>query len=303
MSIKKYRLAAPVDYDQINLSSKSTFPNVTFNIPLLSTTNEKKLNLESIKLNDEEKASSHFPPRWLLVLPCLLLIFLTSSSDDLLMNDLIVRRYERYYGLSGSFDAQRTACRSSTTLRVPLMPMFYWPFPPLGQHQARQHVNYDRVQQDTANFNVKNSLATLIPAIVIFVILGSNSDFIGRRPLLVLPFLRKIIRYTLMIIIVTRDLSNAWIIATHTIEASFGSSGLALLGAFSYITDCTDQSRTKAFFITEVLLVIARVIPVLGIGLWLRHHSYIGPLSTDLGLSVLGLLYALFIQPESVQSV
>jgi hypothetical protein len=51
------------------------------------------------------------------------------------------------------------------------------------------------------------------------------------------------------------------------------------------------------------MLVIARIIPVLAIGLWLRHHFYIGPLSVDLALSVIGLFYALFIQPESVESV
>jgi hypothetical protein len=106
-----------------------------------------------------------------------------------------------------------------------------------------------------------------------------------------------------MIIIVARDLSNTWLIVTQAIEAIFGSSGLSLLSAFSYITDCTDKSRTRAFFITEVMLVIARIIPILSIGIWLRYYLYIAPLSVDLALSVIGLLYALFIQPESVESV
>jgi hypothetical protein len=298
MSFKKYRLAAPINNDEINLSR---IPKVSFNVPLLSTSNDDKLNSKSMKLNDKEKGL-----RWWIVLPCLLLIFLTTSSDVLLMNDLIVRRYEQYYGLSTSVDAQRTACRqSATTTPAPFMRRFYWQFPPSPprQNPSQQSADYDLVQRDTANFNVKNSFATLIPALVTFIILGSNSDTIGRRPLLVLPFIGKVVRYTLMIIIVARDLSNTWLIVTGAIEAIFGSSGLALLSAFSYITDCTDESRTRAFFITEVMLVIARIIPILSIGLWLRYYLYIAPLSADLALSVLGLLYALFIQPESVENV
>jgi hypothetical protein len=290
MSFKKYRLAAPSDNDNINVSNRSTLPNVSFRVPLLSTSNNDKLN-------NPPKVSN---PRWWLVLPSLVLVFLSSSSDGLLMNDLIVRRFERYYGLSASEDAESAACRQlTTTTPAPIMRMFYWQLPPSGRNPP----DYDLVQRETASFNVKNALATLIPSVVTFIIFGSNSDIIGRRPLLVLPFIGKIVRYILMIIIVARDLSNTWLIVTGAIEAIFGSSGLSLLSAFSYITDCTDKTRTHAFFLTEVLLVIARIIPVLAIGLWLRHHLYIGPLSVDLGLSIIGLFYALFIQPESVESV
>jgi hypothetical protein len=42
------------------------------------------------------------------------------------------------------------------------------------------------------------------------------------------------------------------------------ASGLALLSAFSYITDCTDETRTRAFFVTEIMLVVARIVPILG---------------------------------------
>jgi len=293
MSFKKYRLALPSDNDNINVSNRSTIPNVSFRVPLLSTSNNDKVNTS--------KVSSNSSPRWWAVLPCLLLVFLSSSSDGLLMNDLIVRRFERYYGLSASGDAERAACRESTTTTTPapIMRMFYWQLPPSGRNRP----DYDLVQRETASFNVKNAFATLIPSVVTFIIFGSNSDIIGRRPLLVLPFIGKIVRYILMIIIVARDLSNTWLIVTHAIEAIFGSSGLSLLSAFSYITDCTDKTRTHAFFLTEIMLVIARIIPILAIGLWLRHHFYIGPLSVDLGLSIIGLFYALFIQPESVESV
>jgi MFS family permease len=188
------------------------------------------------------------------------------------------------------------------TTPAPIVPILYWQFLPPDQNPLQRRPDYSLVQRDASSFNVKNSIATLIPAFVTFILLGSNSDIIGRRPLLVLPFLGKVVRYSFMLIIVSLDLSDAWIIATHALEASFGSGGLVILSALAYITDCTNESRTRAFLLTEVLTVIARIIPVLAVSLWLRHYLYIVPLSVNLILSVIGLSYTLFVQPESVES-
>ncbi|CAF1063934.1 unnamed protein product [Rotaria magnacalcarata] len=124
--------------------------------------------------------------------------------------------------------------------------------------------------------------------------------------MLLLPFLGKIVESTLMLVVVTRNLSDAWILAAHGLEAIFGSAGLIMLSGFAYITDCSlEEKRTRAFLIAELVLIVARIGPTLALGLWLNKYSYlyVVPISISLGLSVIGLLYALFIQPESVQSV
>jgi len=226
---------------------------------------------------------------------------LATAGDPLLLNDLIIRRYERHYGLEASPNSQSKVCRESATTS---RPVFYWQFPPPDQRPSPSRSDYTKVQHDAASFHMKNSIVALIPALVTFIFLGSNCDIIGRRPLLVLPFLGKVVWYSLMLIIVSRDLSDAWLLAAHAIEAVFGSSGLVMLSAFAYITDCTDgPMRTRAFLLTEGILFLVRVVPVLAVGIWLRFYLYIVPLSVFLGLSVIGLLYALFVQPESVESV
>lgn len=299
MSTKKYRLAAPINRENISVSYQP--------VPIrLTISNNDKLNRRSVPLNNRktiEKVPSKSSTCWWLVLPCVLLITLTSASDPLLLNDLIIRRYERCHGLSTSTDVQRTACRQSVTTPAPSFSLRYWQYPPPDHNSFQSKPDYNLVQRDAANFNVKNSIATLIPAVVTFLLLGSNSDIIGHRPLLVLPFLGKVVRYSFLLIIVSRDLSDVWLIGTHALETCFGASGLVMLSALAYITDCTNETRTRAFFITEVLTVIARIIPVLAISIWLRQHLYIVPLSVDLVLSVIGLFYALLIQPESVESV
>ena len=276
MPHKRYRLAPPMENK-----------NVSTRLPPI---------VVIYRPNDKVKQISS--PHWWFVLPCLLLIILCTASDPILMNDLIIRRYEHYYGLSGSIDTHRTACQEQT-----MIPMFYWDWEYSYFDFQRQYPDYSHVQRDAARFNVRNSIATLVSSVFTFILLGSNSDLIGRRPLLVFPFIGKIIRYALMLMIVSQNLSNNWIIITHVLEGIFGSGGLIILSSFAYITDCTNQSRTRSFFIAEIVIVIARIIPVVGISLWLRYYFYIAPLSVNLALSVIGLFYTLFIQPESVEIV
>lgn len=277
MPYKKYRLAPPIENN-----------NVSTRLPIV------------VIYRPNNKVKPIPSPHWWFVLPCLLLIILCTASDPILMNDLIIRRYEHYYGLSGSHDTHRTACQQQT-----MIPMFYWEYSyfDFQPNFPIQYPDYSHVQRDAARFNVRNSIATLVSSVFTFILLGSNSDLIGRRPLLVFPFIGKIIRYTLMLIIVSQNLSNNWIIITHVLEGVFGSGGLIVLSSFAYITDCTNQSRTRSFFIAEIVIVIARIIPVVGISLWLRYYLYIAPLSVNLALSIIGLFYTLFIQPESVEIV
>ncbi|CAF1620603.1 unnamed protein product [Adineta steineri] len=290
MVIRQYRLATPVVDDDDNTHARQLYRIV----------NDSETNKNTVFLLDKEETkhvSELIPstPRWWLVIPCLLLITLASAPDLLILNDFIVRRYERQYGLDTSDRTQRSTCHESSTATSG-----YWYL----DEDSSAGANYNKVQQHAAKFNVKNSLATLIPSLFAIVVLGSNCDTIGRRPLLFLPFIGKVVRYSLMLIIVTHDLPDGYLMAAHACEAVFGSFGIVMLSALAYITDCTHESeRTRPFLLTEVITLVARVVPVLAVGLWLQHFLYIIPTSVCLGLSVIGMLYVLFIQPESVQNI
>ncbi|CAF4705086.1 unnamed protein product [Rotaria sp. Silwood1] len=215
-------------------------------------------------------------PRWWLVIPCLLLMTLTSAPDALLINDFIVRRYERHYGFESSVRGPRTACRLQSSTSTP----GYWYL----EQYSLDGAAYDIVQKDAAKFNVKNSFATLIPSLFAIILLGSNCDTIGRRPLLLLPFIGKVARYIFMLIIIARDLSDGWLLVGHACEALFGSVGIVMLSALAFITDCTRESeRTRPFVIAEVIALLARVVPVLAVGLWLQRFLYTVPTSVCLG--------------------
>jgi F0F1-type ATP synthase assembly protein I len=313
MPARRYRLASPTDNDKttilyppIILIRSTTRPRSVMSHnnalsekrPVFSVDEDKNEN----ENENEKSIETVLPSRWWLVLPCLLIMIFVSAAEPLLLNDFIVRRYKRQYGLDTSSSAQHTACRQPTTTTP--MPMFYADFFQPDQPQPQVYPDYNLVEQAASKFNVKNSIATLVPALVTFILFGSNCDMIGRRPLLLIPFLGKIVRYSLMLVIISRDLSDTWLIATHALDAAFGSQGLLMLSAFAYITDCTLAStRTRAFLLTEVIGVVVRIVSMLILGLWLHRYLYIVPISVYLALSVIGLLYVLFVQNESIESV
>jgi hypothetical protein len=305
MSARKYRLATPIDSDQTDVLYPPVPSKSLARSPRLTMLHNVETSTSKALLDNRQKIeeSTPFTPpaRWWLVLPCLLLILLVSAADQLLMNDLIVRRYQRYYGFNASPNTQRENCRQSmTTFR----PTYYWQFYSPNQQPPQGRPDYTLVQRDAASFQIKNSIVGLIPSLIIFILLGSNCDTIGRRPLLVLPFVGKVIWYSLMLIIVSRDLSDAWLLAANGIEGLFGSIGLVMLSGFAYITDCTYGSmRTRAFLLSEGLLFLTRIVPILALGIWLRFYLYTVPLSVCLALSMIGLFYASFVQPESVENV
>ena len=162
--MKKYRLASP---------------NCNKNI------RHQSISYKSIPVKSTNKSS----PRWWLVLPCVVLITFVHSSDPLVVNDFVVYQYERLYGVHPGTSTQQAACVDSKIRTNPNLAMLYW------HHWFDYRSNDNRVQTAAAKFHINNGLVNLLPAILAFLVLGSNGDFIGHRPLLVLPFLGKIIRY------------------------------------------------------------------------------------------------------------
>ncbi len=305
MSFRKYRLSEPVDRSNTSVSYHPETSTLLPLAPRFIRLNNIDTSPREALLNNGKKIGavqqSTPPPCWWLVLPCLILIILVTAADPLLMNDLIIRRYERQYGLEASPSTQSKVCRESMTTPAPV---FYYQFPPPNQMPQQSHPGYTAVQHASASFHTKNSIVAIVPGLVTLLFLGPNCDIIGRRPLLVLPFVGKVVWYSLLLIIVSRNLSDAWLLGAHAIEAVFGSSGLVTLSAYAFITDCTHEStRNRAFLVTEGVSFLTRLVPVLAVGIWLRFYLYTIPLSVCLGLSVIALLYAIFIQPESVESV
>ncbi|CAF3596226.1 unnamed protein product [Rotaria sp. Silwood1] len=221
-------------------------------------------NISSIKSNkiniSQEQRQILF--RWWIVLPIIIISMTTATTDPILLNDLMIRRYQLEYGLvNTSSPASETACNAEDL-----------------QNDSQIVQLSTEVQKSVSHLNIIMAGVGALPAVLTYIILGANSDRIGRKPLLILPCIGRIIRFTIILLLV------------HVL----------LLGAIAYITDCTTENqRSRAMLLEEAAVALTRIFPLLGIGFWLQHHGYTLPISINLGLNIAALIYIILIQPES----
>ncbi|CAF1435994.1 unnamed protein product [Didymodactylos carnosus] len=245
---------------------------------------------------------SNTKPIWWRALPAFFTIMMVSTIDILLLNDLIETRYATFYNLNTtSKSSQRSMCLNashasgiSTSLYLTTTNTPMTISPPIS----------DQIQSATAKLNIIVSLSVTVPAIFSSIILGSNCDIIGRKALITIPFIGKILRYIIMLSVIIWNLSDIFIIISVILDGMFGTSALTILSTFAFVTDCTTlKQRTSAIIITEVSITFARIVTLVGLGYYLKYFGYLIPFCVALGLSILGFLYSLLFQPESNQTV
>ncbi|CAF0912704.1 unnamed protein product [Didymodactylos carnosus] len=234
---------------------------------------------------------------WWLVLPPLIIVMMISAIDSLLLNDLIETRYAMFYKSNTTTKSiQRSMCLNSS--HISDIPSQYYLTTTVSPAAS------DQAQSATAKLNIVISLSATVPTIFSSIILGSNCDTIGRRVLITLPFIGKLLRYVIMTAVNIWNLSNIFIIISVILDGIFGTSALTILSAFAFVTDCTTlKQRTSAIIITDVSITMARVVALVGLGYYLKYYGYLIPSCVTLGLSTLGLVYSLLFQRESNQTV
>lgn len=222
--------------------------------------------------------------RWWIVLPVVLVSMTTATTDPIFLNDLMIRRYEVEYGLANeSSPASETACNTEAL-----------------QNDSQIVELSTQVQKSVSRLNIIMAGAGAVPGVLTYIILGANCDRIGRKPLLILPCIGRIIRFIIIVLLVQFNLADIWLIISNIIDGFFGSNSVLLLGAIAYITDCTsNKERSRAMLLEEAAVALTRIFPLLGLGFWLQNHGYTLPAAINLGINIAALIYIFILQPES----
>jgi MFS family permease len=237
--------------------------------------NTSSVKLEQINYPQQQKQIVF---RWWIVLPIVIISMTAATTDPILLNDLMISRYQKEYGLiNETSPASETACNTEDI-----------------QNNSEIVELSVKVHQSVSQLNIIMAGVAALPAVLTYIILGANCDRIGRKPLLILPCIGRIIRFTIILLLVELNLSDIWLIISNGIDGLFGSNSVLLLGAIAYITDCTtDNQRSRAMLLEEAAVALTRIFPLLGIGFWLQNHGYTLPVSINLGLNVAALIYIL----------
>ncbi|KAL9955023.1 hypothetical protein ACROYT_G042623 [Oculina patagonica] len=159
----------------------------------------------------------------------------------------------------------------------------------------------DLVHQKTSKWILHQSVASTVPSIVVSMMLGSWSDKVGRKTVLILPSVGSVLLYiNYMLNVAYFSLDVNFILIGVCISGFFGGFTTTLLGVFSYISDITDKSqRTLRVAVLESMIFLGGAVGNLIGGVLVQHGGFIAAFGLCLGLSVIVILYISFILPES----
>mgnify|MGYP001042648249 FL=1 len=246
--------------------------------------NEPNMKSKISRNNSCESTPECKPYHWWIVLPVVVVSMTTTSADPTLLNDLMIRRAREKFGIyNATSPSSETACNSEHL-----------------QNDTDFVTKSTEVQKFVSHLNILMAGVGVVPAVLTYIILGANCDRIGRRPLLIIPCVGRVIRFIILLLLVRYNLSDVWLIVSTCIDGLFGSNSLLLLGAIAYISDCTTKrERSRAMLLEEAAVALTRIFPLLGLGFWLRGHDYTLPISIDLGINCAAIVYIFCFQPES----
>ena len=161
------------------------------------------------------------------------------------------------------------------------------------------------VQQESAKWNIYLSLATYIPAIFMSLILGSYSDVIGRKTLVVFTLCGMLIKITAVMIVIKLELRFVFLVIANLIEGCTGSFTTLLAVSFSYISDLTIPGNQRTLFIVllEMVLALSFTTSSITVGYFIRSTGFFYPSAAGTFIAFIGVVIAAIGLPETLKRV
>lgn len=161
----------------------------------------------------------------------------------------------------------------------------------------------NEVQREASSVLLYATIASGIPAAFTCMFLGSFSDFMGRRFLVLASLTGGLVRVTMLCMIIQFDLDIQFYYVGAFLDGVVGSMYSIILAASAIVVDITPEPKDRAvrLAILEGMLLVAGALAQLGVGYLIKSSDYLVPVYIGVSLIILALLMALFMLPETVR--
>ncbi|XP_061104916.1 proton-coupled folate transporter [Conger conger] len=196
-------------------------------------------------------------------------------------------------------------CMFSLALQMPLYTQYLWDriSEDLGyngtkaggcQNSSGQPDPLEKeVATQTARWSLYISLAGFGVGLVVVTLLGSWSDRVGRRRLLVVPSLGLALQAGVYLAVMYLRLGVAWLLLGRLLSGLSGDFNAVLAGCFAHAGDTSARrSRTFRVAVLEATLGVAGMLASVVGGNWRRAQGYINPFWLALACNLAAALYA-----------
>ncbi|XP_046575203.1 solute carrier family 46 member 3-like [Haliotis rubra] len=159
-----------------------------------------------------------------------------------------------------------------------------------------------KIQQQSADILLYLSISGSIISIFVNLVIGSYSDFLGRRVLFFMPNLGAALKATVLCLVIAFRLSLDWLFLGYVLEGLSGSYNGYLLGVFAYTADVTEpgKKRTIMIAIVEGFFAVAGSVGQLAVGFLIDKVSYLYAAIMITAIFTLPLILIITILPETM---
>ncbi|XP_048258931.1 solute carrier family 46 member 3-like isoform X2 [Haliotis rufescens] len=158
------------------------------------------------------------------------------------------------------------------------------------------------IQQDSSELLLITTLPGSIIAILVNLVLGSYSDFLGRRFLFFVPTLGAALKVTLLCFIIGFHMSLNWLYLAYILEGFTGGFTAFLLAVFSYTADVTTpgKKRTVMIALMEGILAVAGAVGQVAVGFIIEDVNYLYAAIMIAAIFGLALIVIITLLPETM---
>ncbi|GFS23359.1 proton-coupled folate transporter [Elysia marginata] len=253
---------------------------------LMNTSDKPSQDAKSGETQNSEKTAVPTLPNtrlvWaasLIILSCYIVVAMTTPT--LSTQYLNYRIGKDDYNFSYSTGDKSTDCGNSTSEQKDLL---------------------NRIQRETSRVVITTNLASGIPSVLTCLVVGSYSDFLGRRPLIIASVLGAMARASSLAAVIYFDLSVGYFYLGSFVDGVLGSYFTLVLAVTAVIADVTPvpEARALRFAIVEGTLFTAGAVAELAIGFMIKTWDYFVPSAVNTCLIVVALIVTLFCLPETM---
>ncbi|KAH9513761.1 hypothetical protein Btru_042053 [Bulinus truncatus] len=168
-------------------------------------------------------------------------------------------------------------------------------------NDSRAH-EADLVEAETSELLTNLSFAMCGPAFIICVLVGSYSDFVGRRLVLVMSVLAYLLRMVITAVIVKFDLDLDYLYLAYGIEGIGGSWFVMLVGLYSLTADINTTKHDRTFWINFISCATTLVSAGANVtvGYFIVYVGYFYAFLLLLSMVCVAFVVVVFILPETL---
>ena len=155
----------------------------------------------------------------------------------------------------------------------------------------------------TSYFHMCIILSAAIPSLFMALFLGSWSDKVGRRVVIMLPVIGGLLDSACIIVTILTRAPLYLLCVGSFANGVCGFFTTMILAVFAYIADVTDsKDRSLRLGILEAVAFTSGMISHMTSGWWIHHLGFKAPYIFIFSLHLFSLIYVICILPESVKN-